>query len=110
MAALGDMNTYTQFQAAQAMRDAAQNPGGAAGAGVGIGAGVAMGSSMAQAMQQAMQPQAAPAQPAPPAAPAAPAGTSAVEELGKLKSLLDAGAIDQAEFERLKQDVLKRLG
>jgi membrane protease subunit (stomatin/prohibitin family) len=103
MAALGDMNTYTQFQAAQAMRDAAQNPGGTAGAGVGLGAGVAMGGAMAQAMQNAMNPPAQPQQPA-------PSGTSAVEELGKLKSLLDAGAIDQAEFDRLKQDVLKRLG
>jgi len=104
MAALGDMNTYTQFQAAQAMRDAAQNPGGAAGAGVGLGAGVAMGGAMAQAMQNATKPSAQPQQASP------PAGASAVEELGKLKSLLDAGAIDQAEFDRLKQDVLKRLG
>jgi len=104
MAALGDMNTYTQFQAAQAMRDAAQNPGGAAGTGVGLGAGVAMGGAMAQAMQNATKPSAQPQQ------AATPAGASAVEELGKLKSLLDAGAIDQAEFDRLKQDVLKRLG
>jgi membrane protease subunit (stomatin/prohibitin family) len=105
MAALGDMNTYMQFQAAQAMRDAAQNPGGgAAGTGVGLGAGVAMGGAMAQAMQGAFN-QPAQAQPA-----ATPAGASAVEELGKLKSLLDAGAIDQAEFDKLKQDVLKRLG
>src|SRR5271165_6120397 len=31
----GDLDGYTQFQAAQALRDAAANPGGAAGAGVG---------------------------------------------------------------------------
>jgi len=52
MAAIGDMATYTQFQTAQAMRDAAQNPGGggAAGIGVGLGAGAAMGQAMANAM------------------------------------------------------------
>lgn len=105
MAALGDMNTYTQFQAAQALRDAAQNPsGGAAGTGAGLGAGVALGGAMAQAVQNAMHPQAAPPQ------QAAPSGGSAVEELAKLKGLLDAGAIDQSEFDRLKQDILKRLG
>jgi membrane protease subunit (stomatin/prohibitin family) len=71
MAAIGDMQTYTQFQTAQAMRDAAQNPsgGGAAGIGVGLGAGAAMGQAMAGALSQppAQQPVAAPAQ--------APAGT-----------------------------------
>src|SRR5213078_2263561 len=35
MGVLGDMGKYTQFQAAQAMRDAAQNPGGGAGLGAG---------------------------------------------------------------------------
>lgn len=43
------MGTYTQYQAAQAMRDAAQNPsqGGFAGLGVGLGAGVQMGNVFA---------------------------------------------------------------
>ncbi|CAN5538229.1 SPFH domain-containing protein [soil metagenome] len=57
MAAIGDMQTYTQFQTAQAMRDAAQNPagGGAAGIGVGLGAGAAMGQAMAEAMKKPEQ-------------------------------------------------------
>jgi membrane protease subunit (stomatin/prohibitin family) len=46
----GDLDRYTQFQAAHALRDAAANPGGAAGAGVGLGAGVAMGQAMMNAM------------------------------------------------------------
>jgi membrane protease subunit (stomatin/prohibitin family) len=54
MAAVGDLGAYTQFQAAQAMRDAAQNEGGGAAAtGAGLGAGMAMGQAMANAMQQA---------------------------------------------------------
>lgn len=57
MGVLGDLNRYTQYQAAEAMRDAAQNPGGLAGAGVGMGAGVAMGQMFASAMNQTQQPQ-----------------------------------------------------
>ena len=54
MAAIGDMGAYTQFQAAQAMRDAAQNEsgGGAAATGVGLGAGMAMGQAMADVLRQ----------------------------------------------------------
>ena len=36
----GNLGTYTQFEAAQALGTAAANPGGVAGAGVGIGAGI----------------------------------------------------------------------
>ncbi|MEW5936220.1 MAG: SPFH domain-containing protein [Candidatus Thermoplasmatota archaeon] len=43
---------YMQYQTAHAMRDAAVNPSGAAGAGVGVGAGIGMGLQMAQTMQQ----------------------------------------------------------
>ncbi|MFO0852180.1 MAG: SPFH domain-containing protein [Gemmataceae bacterium] len=50
MGVLGDLNKYTQFQSAEAIRDAAQNPGGMAGMGVGIGAGAALGQQMAGAM------------------------------------------------------------
>lgn len=52
-----DMNVYTQLQAADAMRDAAQNPGGGAGLTAGIGAGLGIGNVMSQALQGAVQPQ-----------------------------------------------------
>ena len=55
MGVLGDMGRYTQFEAAQAMRDAAQNPGGGAGLGAGLGAGFAVGNAMAGAMTDAMK-------------------------------------------------------
>jgi membrane protease subunit (stomatin/prohibitin family) len=46
---LGDkMGQYAQYQAANAMRDAAKQPGGLAGSGMGIGAGMAMGGMMAK--------------------------------------------------------------
>src|SRR6187397_2089497 len=49
MGALGDAQTYMQFQAADALRDAAQNEGGGAGLGAGLGAGFAVGGQMANA-------------------------------------------------------------
>ncbi len=49
MGALGNVQTYAQFQAADAMRDAAQNEGGGAGLGAGLGAGFAVGNQMANA-------------------------------------------------------------
>ncbi len=45
-----DMQTYTQLQAADALRDAAQNPSGGAGLTAGIGAGVGIGNVMGQAL------------------------------------------------------------
>jgi excisionase family DNA binding protein len=45
-----DMDTYTQLQAADAMRDAAQNPSGGAGLTAGIGAGMGIGDVLSQAL------------------------------------------------------------
>lgn len=53
MGALGDAQKYMQFQAADALRDAAQNEGGGAGLGAGLGAGFAVGGQMANAFGQA---------------------------------------------------------
>jgi membrane protease subunit (stomatin/prohibitin family) len=55
MGVLGDLGKYTQFEAAQAMRDAAQNPGGGAGLGAGLGAGFAVGNAMAGAMSDSLK-------------------------------------------------------
>jgi membrane protease subunit (stomatin/prohibitin family) len=104
MGALGDMQAYMQFQAARAMRDAAQQPGGGglAGAGVGLGAGVGMGTAMAQMMTQSMQ---QPAQQAAPPASAAPAVPQTAEEiqatLDNLDLRLAAGEISEATYNRL---------
>lgn len=54
MGVIGDVGRYAQFQAADAMRDAAQNPSGGAGLGAGLGAGFAVGNAMAGAMSNAM--------------------------------------------------------
>jgi excisionase family DNA binding protein len=46
-----DMQTYTQLQAADALRDAAQNPSGGAGLTAGLGAGVGLGGVISQSLQ-----------------------------------------------------------
>lgn len=65
-----DMQTYTQLQAADAMRDAAQNPSGGAGLTAGIGAGMGIGNALSSALNNANQTQTAAGQ----AAGAAAAG------------------------------------
>ena len=59
MGVVGDLNKYTQFQAAESMREAANNQRGAAGMGAGMGAGMMMAQTMQMAGQ--MNQQAAPA-------------------------------------------------
>jgi len=59
MAAIGNLNDYTKFKTAEAIGDAANNPGGAGdltGAGVGMGAGLGMGQAMVGAMRDAQNP------------------------------------------------------
>lgn len=46
-----DMQTYTQLQAADALRDAAQNPSGGAGLTAGIGAGMGIGNVLSGSLQ-----------------------------------------------------------
>ncbi|MCP4154510.1 MAG: SPFH domain-containing protein, partial [bacterium] len=70
MGILGNMNQFTQFQAANAMEAAANNPNGTASGGIGMGMGFAMANQMGQAMssnqQQNQQNQASPAGGPPP--------------------------------------------
>lgn len=51
MGVLGNLDQYTKFQAANALEEAAKNPGGGAGEGIGLGMGMAMGQAMAQSMR-----------------------------------------------------------
>jgi membrane protease subunit (stomatin/prohibitin family) len=106
MGAVGDMGAYMQFQAARAMRDAAQQPGGGeASTGVGLGAGLGMGAAMAQmltqSVQQGQQPRQAPAQPVS-AAPAAPATPGEIRTtLDNLDMRLAAGEISEETYNKL---------
>ncbi|WP_235557902.1 SPFH domain-containing protein [Sphaerimonospora mesophila] len=74
MAIAGDLDQYTRFQAANAIGEAARNPGGA-GEGIGLGMGMALGQQLGQQLGRQMAAGLGHGpQPAPAAAPAFPAG------------------------------------
>src|SRR5512133_1920579 len=50
MRAIGNMQMYTQYETANSINDAANNPGGLAAAGVGVGMGFGIGGQVAGAM------------------------------------------------------------
>jgi len=50
MRAIGDMQKFTQYETANSINDAANNPGGLAAAGVGVGMGIGIGGQMSGAM------------------------------------------------------------
>ncbi|MGV8027147.1 MAG: SPFH domain-containing protein [Anaerolineaceae bacterium] len=51
-----DMTTYTQLQAADALRDAAKNPSGGAGLTAGIGAGMGLGNVISESLKNTGKP------------------------------------------------------
>ena len=62
----GNLDQYTKFQTANAIQDAANNPGGGASEGIGLGVGLAVGQQIAASLGGAGQ------APAPAATPAGP--------------------------------------
>ncbi|MEQ9814096.1 MAG: SPFH domain-containing protein [Azospirillaceae bacterium] len=52
MGVIGDLSKYTQYQTAEAITAAAENPGGMAAGGMGMGMGFAMANQMAGALNQ----------------------------------------------------------
>lgn len=117
-------------QAANILGDLARNPGaGGIGAmGAGMGMGVAAGSVFGNMANQMFAPmnQQAPQQPVQPSHPTpsgrfAPKGSGTaqsntqssaedpMETLGKLKKMLDAGLIEQEEYDAKKAEVLSRM-
>lgn len=83
-----DMATYTQLQAADAMRDAAKNSSGGAGLTAGIGAGIGIGNIMNQALAGGMNAQ--PLQPQQPQAPQGGGGGMAAAATPAVMSPADA--------------------
>jgi len=90
MGVIGNMQAYTQYQTANAIGDAANNPGGLAGAGVGLGAGIAMANQFGQAINAPSAQTTA----APPPLPGAVSFFAAID--GKQSGPLDQAAIQLA--------------
>jgi len=108
--AMGALGTnYMQYQAGQAMRDAATNTsGGAAGIGAGLGAGVGIGQAMAQAMTSGMN-QPAPQAPSVNAATAPLTKAQLRDALTKLDVRLANGDISEATYTKLQENLNKAL-
>lgn len=100
---------YTGVQKLAAMRDAARNEGGLAGAGLQVGAGVQLAKDIFAPQPNASVPQPNASVPEPNAsAPEAGDGDSA-QRLRRLKSLLDDQLITQEEYDRKKEEILAQL-
>jgi membrane protease subunit (stomatin/prohibitin family) len=97
---VGDLRKYAQFQAADAIGEAARHEGGLASAGVGLGAGAAIGQAFAQG-SQGLTGQATGA--------AANAEEDPFKLLEKLHGLKEKGIISQEEFETKKAEIMKRI-
>jgi membrane protease subunit (stomatin/prohibitin family) len=102
MGVVGDLTKYAQFQAAEAMRAAASNPGGA-GQAIGMMVGMGLGQQAGPWGQRAPEPAAAP--PSPPPAPPAPSFHVAVAgkatgpfTVDELKTQLTGGSLDRASL------------
>ncbi len=119
---------WGRIQGVEVIRDLANNPGAggvaAAGAGMGMGLGAAgVFSTVAQqvfspannafALQQNTPPQSGPSgrftQQSAANPTTQPIAEDPVEVLGKLKRLLDAGLIEQAEYDAKKAEILSRM-
>ncbi len=84
--------TYVELEKLKALRDAARNEGGLAGAGLQLGAGLELGKTFNEAKEAQLD-----------AAPADP-----VVKLQQLKILLDEGVITQEEFDAKKKEWLAK--
>src|ERR1700722_19387064 len=105
MRIVGDLKQYTQFEAAEALKDAAANPGGIAGAGAGLDAGLEMAHAIGGALNNA-PPSATPSA-GPSAAPAPESDPVAMIE--RLGGLLQKGILTQAEFDAKKAELLRQI-
>jgi len=94
-----DMNRFQQFQASQAMEEAAKNPSGGAGEGVGMGMGFGMANMMMNQQGQNQQQPNAKAQ----------TKEEILDTLKQLGELKEAGVLTQEEFDAKKKEMLARL-
>lgn len=84
---------YVQLEKLRALRDAAKNEGGLAGAGLQVGAGLEISKSLMNQKDEII----------------AGGGDDAVTQLKKLKMLLDEQIITQEEFDTKKKEILNKM-
>lgn len=84
---------YVELEKLKALRDAAKNEGGLAGAGLQIGAGLELSKSLTSKKDELTS----------------DTTDDAITQLKKLKLLLDEGILTQEEFDQKKKDILNRI-
>lgn len=89
--------SYTELQQLEALKHAAQNEGGAAGAGVGLGAGIGLGQQMTEQMTRSQH------------ASTEAEKTNIFDILEQLKKAHDAKLLSDEEFTQKKRELLERL-
>lgn len=107
---------WARVQGVEIMKDIANNQssGSAAATGAGIGMGIGAASAFGTMAQQIFAPvtnapAGAPQTAAPAPQPAAQQESDPIEVLGKLKKMLDAGLIEQAEYDSKKAEILSKM-
>lgn len=93
MKMVGDLRNYAQFQAADSITAAANNPSGAAGMGASFGVGMIANQMMGQTMNPSV----------------GGAVENPMDTIKKLHELMKSGVITEAEFEAKKAELLKRV-
>ncbi|MFA5403424.1 MAG: SPFH domain-containing protein [Ignavibacteria bacterium] len=108
MGAVGNLDAYMKFKAAQSIEKAAENEGGGgmAGMGAGMGAGMLMANMMGQTMQNMNQGQQGGQQQQQAPKMSVDEIMSAIEKLGKMK---EAGLLTQEEFDTKKKELLAKM-
>jgi len=100
---------YVQLQQLNAMKDSAKNKNSTASVAMAMNAGMGFANMMNQAMPNQQQPIAQqPIQPQP-AQPAAGGTDDLAQKLGKLKSLFEAGLINEDEYAAKKKEIIDLL-
>lgn len=89
---------YAKLQQLEAMREAARNEGGAAGAGVGLGAGIGLGQTMANGLKVSEG-----------ALATQPPANDVTSKLAQLKDLNSQGLISDQEYADKRQAILDAL-
>jgi len=87
---------YEKFQQLEALRDAAKNEGGSAGAGVGIGAGISLGQMLTKTTVNSPESNNT-------------NDSDPIKTLTKLKKLYEADLITIEEYDNKKKEILKNL-
>lgn len=96
---------WDKVQSAEIMKGFAENQNGMGMIGAGLGVGVATGSAFGQMASQMISPMTGNTA----ATPAADSSDDVVETLTKLKRMLDAGLIEQSEYDEKKKEILARM-